>query len=829
MFSAALLTISCLIGLPASSGTIDIGADCASIVSESPSELTLSFQPSPADISPVIIEGQEFTRIEPLGESRIGKPGMPDLPAIVRTVIIPHNTTLTASIVDDNITLLDAPLPPQPYTWDNDNPASVSLQTFEGIFPPEPVVLGDPTSFRGWRLVNVTMYPYQYDQDAKKLIYHEDIEVALEFTPENDNAVDEPRQITLTRDSYRFLNALTLNPPRRDDGGANLPRGGYLIVTGTGFGNAEDDINRLADWKRACGHYVEVEMGETSMSSIIREFIEPAYEEWDPPLEYVCLIGAYGNPGQEGQVGDVYYGFLDGRDHISEVAVGRLSANGANQAQTVIRRVLSYQADPYTGNDMDWFNRAGSAGYNVNRWLIQVTYTMQWVAEAERRAGFEDVWSWYHNEDNDDGGTDQWLRNRAGIIFVRGRPQATSFQRETVFPMFISAGGGHVYNIWPNLWAQGSPDRLQGPSMICGSQHQQQTETCNVLVAGMARGLLIDKLPAGWARAFAIAMLDYAGNAGQYGFDRYASMEFNMYGEPGQLAWLGIPKETEAHYPEVISPGTNNIEVYVEDSDLEEPIPNAMVTLTQPGELLCWTTTDLNGECILPIDPDNENDVTITVTGDGILPYTALIEVEVQPANLVVSEIRIDDEDGGNGDGALNPGETVNLYLTIRNCGESQTAQEVTGIIGSTSNFISFESREFEIDEIEADSEIEIDAPFVMSLDASAPGNAELGLCIDMESTDSQWKCNLDIEIVGHQLELARIISGNVIDDGLSDLVLSLNNHGDLPSPEMSATLLSGSWEIQVIDGDTEFGSTRPGAEDSVIVRSLLLTSVLLP
>lgn len=821
MLSVTLLAISCLIGSSTSSGSLDFNVDCARVVSESSAELVLSFVPSPADISTVTIEGKEFTHITTMGESRIGKIGMPDLPAVARTVIVPPNTILSVEIINDNITLLDAPLPPKPFTGDEESPVSASLKSFDGIFPPEPVVLGSPTSFRGWRLVNVTFHPYQYDPAASKFIYHEDIEVALEFHPLEDDSADEQRPVTLTRDSYRFLRALTLNPPQRDDDGANLPRGGYLIVAGNGFGDAEEDINRLADWKRACGHYVEVEMGETNYSSIMDDFVEPAYEEWDPPLEYVCLIGAWGNPSAQGTYGDVYYGFLDGRDHISEVAVGRLSASGRNQAQTVIRRALSYQADPYTGNDMDWFNRAGSMALRVDDWTVAVNFNMHWVAEAERRAGFEEVWTWYTGEDNDDGDLYRWIQNRVGIVFHRGRPNGGNFQAGNVFPIIITAGGGHVLNYWPPMWNQGSPDRLQGPSVISGSQHNQETFSCNTLVAGMARALLVDKLPVGWARAFALALLDYGGNAGRFGFDFYACREFNMFGEPGQLAWLGIPKEIEVHHPELISPGTNRIDVSVELPDNGNAVANALVTLTQPGELLFWATTDEEGECTLPIDPDLEDDVKITVTCDGILPYAAEIEVEVQPVNLTVSEARIDDEDGGNGDGILNPGETVNLYITIRNSGDSQAAREITGVINSKSGWIGFENREFELGDIEADREVEIETPLVMSLDASAPGDAELGLFVDLQSGGDCWRSNISVEQEGSHLQLARIISGDVIEEGLSELILSLNNVGETSSPPMSSRLVSGSWEIRVIDDDSEFGSVRPGGDDSVTVRSM--------
>lgn len=367
------------------------------------------------------------------------------------------------------------------------------------------------------------------------------------------------------------------------------------------------------------------------------------------------------------------------------------------------------------------------------------------------------------------------------------------------------------------MWNLGRPDDLEGPSVVAGSQHDQETLACNVLVGGMARALLVDGMPVGWARAFAMAMLDY-GDCGSH--DSYYS-EFNLYGEPGQIIWRGIPNEITVQHPESISTGTNRVDVIVEDPNAEAGVPDALVTLTQPGELLCWDYTNEYGECVLSIDPDHESNVIVTVTKDGIIPYSAEIEVSVEVTNLTVTGVRINDDENGNGDGILNPGETVDLYLTLTNCGNSETAEDVIGVLRKRSRWITVENPEFEIGDIGVDQEIEIDEPIVLSLDASASGDVEPGLSANLISGDQSWLSDISIDVQGPKIQLADIISGEIVEDGLSDLVLQLNNLGDIASPEMSATLISNSYEIHVIDNATEFCSMRPGGQDSATVRSL--------
>jgi hypothetical protein len=818
MYAFLLLFFSLLISYSTSFSAPEINAELAAVLTENPTETVLSLNSPSVEISSIAMENQDFSSVAAFGESHVGQIGMPDLPAVYRTVIIPTGVEVSLRIINDQYSTEDVTSQLLPYTGEEDALNIGIVKTPANVFPPEPVVLGSQKTFRGRQLIDITYYPVQFDPVKNQLIHHENLEVALEFSPEanSNDSPDESIEAPLTRGSYRFLKALTLNPPRRDDNGEALPRGGYLIVAGGGFNNAEDDINALADWKRACGHHVEVVMGETNYTDIINEYIEPAFEEWDPPLEYVCLIGAFGNPNAYNSMGDVYYGLLEGNDHISEVAVSRLSASSANQAQTVIRRALSYQSDPYTGNDMDWCTKAGSISLNVNHWNLPVNYTMHWVAEAERRSGMSTVWKNYYSENNNDGSLNTWFENRVGIVFQRGGQNGSGFQ-ESVFPVFISAGGGHIFDTWNSMWNQGSPNQLRGPSVAAGSQHNQETIACNALVGGMARALLIDGMPVGWARAFAVAMLDY-GNCGN--FNTYYT-EFNLYGDPGQIVWRGIPKEITVQHPERISTGSNRIDVFVEDPEAEIGVPNALVTLTQPGELLSWEYTNEYGECNLSIDPDLEDYVIITVTKDGIIPYSAEIEIEVSDVNLNVTGVRIDDGENGNGDGILNPGETVDLYLTLVNCGNSETAENISGMLQKDSRFIMLENAEFEIGEIRVDQEVEIEEPIVLTLDPSAPGDADLGLNVKLTSGGQSWQNDIFIEVQGPKIQLANIISGEIIEEGLSDLVLQLNNLGDIASSEMTATLISNSYEIHVIDNDTEFESMRPGGQDSATVRSL--------
>ena len=154
--------------------------------------------------------------------------GYPQLPAITRNLIIPLNCEVSLEITTDNSSIKNLPAPPLAYNLTSENKESESTLVIPQIFPPQPVMVSEPKIFRGNRIVTVTYFPYQYNSSSGQFIHNENVEVSLSYTPIDDPDQHEvPAPRTLTRDSYRMLRALTLNPPQRDDGGATLSLGGY--------------------------------------------------------------------------------------------------------------------------------------------------------------------------------------------------------------------------------------------------------------------------------------------------------------------------------------------------------------------------------------------------------------------------------------------------------------------------------------------------------------------------------------------------------------------------------------------------------------------------
>ncbi|MDP7111801.1 MAG: C25 family cysteine peptidase, partial [Myxococcota bacterium] len=115
---------------------------------------------------------------------------------------------------------------------------------------------------------------------------------------------------------------------------AGADGGRYLIITPDSY---EDEIAPLAEWKTRKGMLARVAtLAETGYSSVeIRNFVTDAVENWDPPPEYVLLVGDMGDvpmPWLEDGYSDTAYGNVD-NDMFVEIHPGRLPAANASQVE----------------------------------------------------------------------------------------------------------------------------------------------------------------------------------------------------------------------------------------------------------------------------------------------------------------------------------------------------------------------------------------------------------------------------------------------------------------------------------------------------------------
>ncbi|MGD8397198.1 MAG: M28 family peptidase, partial [Candidatus Eiseniibacteriota bacterium] len=205
---------------------------------------------------------------------------------------------------------------------------------------------------------------------------------------------------------------------------------------------------------------------------------------------------------------------------------------------------------------------------------------------------------------------------------------------------------------------------------------------------------------------------------------------------------------------------------------------------------------------------------------------TATTAVPVNPTGpyLVLSGTAIDDDaiapSNGDGDGTVNPGETVELWVTVRNVG-NETAQTVSGALASASGLASVITSGASWNDIPAGDEGENLTPFVFEVDPAAEDGSALPFELTMTDASGSRDLTFELEVVAPRLAyhihaLDDATGGNangVIDVGETiELAVTLLNSGSKDAAAVDATLSCGSPYLTVMGGQAAAATIPTGA-----------------
>lgn len=342
------------------------------VLSDDGRRTVLEFRINSFEVRPAPALGPEYVEIVLPGEALELTAGVPALPHVTRSVIIPDDSAVEvvtlASSFHDTLTRV-APSKGR-LTW-NDDPARIpyrfgaAYQT-DAFFPGKVVSLGAPYIQRDFRGTTVRIDPFQFNPVTGILRVFD--KVTVEVRPSGPGSLNTLKRAgSATRPIRAFegiYGARFLNYSSRKSSAFLYPpvgeEGEFLII-------AHDpwipNLDPLVTHKRNQGFTVTV----TGVSTIgnswsqIKQYIKDFYNSHN--LGFVLLVGdaAQVAPpprtvGSEDGAGDPIYSELAGSDKYPDILVGRFSAKTADQVDTQVQRTVDYETLP--GPSQDWYRRA---------------------------------------------------------------------------------------------------------------------------------------------------------------------------------------------------------------------------------------------------------------------------------------------------------------------------------------------------------------------------------------------------------------------------------------------------------------------------------------
>jgi hypothetical protein len=147
---------------------------------------------------------------------------------------------------------------------------------------------------------------------------------------------------------------------------------------------------------------------------------------------------------------------------------------------------------------------------------------------------------------------------------------------------------------------------------------------------------------------------------------RWCVFELNLFGDPTLSVWAEKPKSLSVTTPDSVPTGTQVVRITVKDGTT--PVKGALVCLSKGTETYARAWTNAQGWVDLLVAPATTGNLDLSASAQNFYPHDGQVPVSgssSRPA-LVFASLRIDDNDGN---GRLDPGETANLFVSVKNEG----------------------------------------------------------------------------------------------------------------------------------------------------------------
>lgn len=788
-----------------------------------------------------------------LDQAELAIEGMPDVPVYTTMLAIPDqagvqlNVSYSGYDVFENIDL--APVQPSqsdaepaeniPFTIDQ------NAYNTDAFYPGELARANDPVIMRDIRGVQIQINPVQYNPVRHELRVYRDLSVSIDYSGEPVN----PKTVSHPYISEGFLPLYKNLFANAEEVLANVEvkRGGYMIICKASL---VDSLKALAMWKHQKGYSArivpttEITPSGSPTNTQIFNFIKNAYDTWQDPPEYVMLVGDMDGPlvipnyPYSSYPSDHKYSCVAGTDFLADIFVSRLSVDYVSELRVAVSKIFKYEKTPLMRDPEHWI-RGFACGYTM---FVTARFTTLWVRELAMRKGFVQVdtvfgsshdarvitvmnsgpgYIWYRGE----GGTNGWWGVDYSISDLTAMPNHQKLG--VCSPLTCGLGDFSANECFGETWIRMglNPDSLKGgPAFYGVTDHFTHTKWNNPIMIGYFFGMFEQDMYHFGQAAIAGKLQDYRTFPRNLSTVQQYFNTYNMQGDPELELRMKIPILLRVTYADTIDFGLNHIEVNVLDT-ANNPIENAYVSLIKTDgtteEVYSIGKTDANGNLELSFNAATPGTMILTVSGRDLYPYQGNVVLVNSEIAVGYDSMAVDDDmvgySIGNGDGLINPDETIELYIDLRNFGSETAANNViTNLTSLDASVAEVFDGNRSYGNLAPGARHTNENPFIIRINPNAQDGDIVRLKLDVtDQNHDSWFSVLETPVKAAKFTISRIAiqdENNRLNAGdTAYIVLTVKNSGHTDAAGITATVTSSDDYLTILDGSAVFGDIAIG------------------
>lgn len=634
----------------------------------------------------VEIDGLSYDVISLDGESNIMLPGMPSLPNVVRSLVIPDDAEMSVRVVDSHY--VDIPgvrvAPSKGVLTRDVDPSSVPY-VFEAFYagdawyPSEIAYAREPYIIRDVRGLAVVVNPFQYNPAIETLRVYDRLVVEVEASGPGKTNVLERRPSPSVSSEFRaiydshFLNygsiaGLRYSPVEET--------GSMLIICFDGF---MADMQPFVEWKRQMGIACEmVAMSDVGIyATDVRDYIQTYYDT--EGVTFVLLVGDSPQVPTlywSGGASDPSYSLVAGDDSYPDILVGRFSAATTAGVATQVLRTVEYEKFPQP--DASWYHKGTGIASNqgpgddgedddehvhvIRDSLLGYTYTV--VDEIYDPGATPGMVSTALNDGRGivnytgHGSTISWSSSDFTIDHVN------ALTNDNKLPFIVSVacynGAFTTGTCFAEAWLQATNGSEPTGALVTYMSSISQSWDPPMCAQDEIVRLLINEEKrtfGGLCMNGSCQMIDEYGTDGANMFKTW-----HVFGDPSVHVRTDTPADLTVSHDAILNPAAESFEVSVPG------VEGALCAIYYDGVLYGSALTDASGNATVPVlaTPPSQVDLTLTVTAMNRIPYFGAVtsaDVYVPVIQVSPSYVEV----------AAHPGETLFEPLYIENTGEPES------------------------------------------------------------------------------------------------------------------------------------------------------------
>ena len=618
--------------------------------------------------------------------------GEPELPVFHQIIAVPQGATPKLSFTVGQTlsrSLGQRQLhPAQPHQFKNRDQDFVidnEIYSSDAFFSLPLVSISELGTMQGFRLLRVTVSPFEYNPRRNMLLLHSDISVEITFAGTDETAT--------VRELQRFNGLSPLAGVANRAAFQNLlpeqsqipPK--YVLVARDTFATA---LQPFVEWKRKKGfNVVEIYTSVGDTCTLIRARLDSIYRAStpiDPAPAFVTIVGDVEHvpsfngtirlPSIGRHITDLYYAEYTG-DFYPEVAYGRISVADTAELAHVLRKIMDYEQ--YRFADTAFLNRVtlvagresrtpaptvtnGQINYLKSTYFSQnpsldthyfynpasETQLPQIVGTLNQGASLVNYTShcystgWYSPSFNYVG-VDTMANTGKFFFSVNNCCLSSRFSENRCFGEAllrkrdagaVSVIGASNETLWEEdyYWALGAKGavslnpqydalRLGAFDRMMHTHGEAYAET-----APTAGEMLV-------AGTFGLAQMGMA-------YENYYWEIYNLLGDPSLMPYMGVPQDITLAIPDSLPCGTTTVPLH--------GTPRARVAFFQDSLLLASALLDSNGDATADLlRPISHSPLYVTATAQFHKPLIDTISTFVPSgANVAISATRVSDASG---------------------------------------------------------------------------------------------------------------------------------------------------------------------------------------